>query len=510
MKIKPFATIFGAFFLHSGCSINGVGMVDVQHYENITIYMVKMEAWGGHLSTNSADAGITLRHAKRLYLYAKRDGGTASVVGAFIAQLVDDVLMPTDMPLSPETGNERAIAWMTDNGGLTIDLNGNKIGLTLGIQSRRVIKLPREFSGWLVIRHGSDGMLRVYYRNERRTGESLAVRAMGGLHSQQGARIMEFQKPILTGVAAGVFAAVASGTCLATGQFGFKEVFTRPDEGGRKTVKVYQAKNVTLPNGEHPYLFITSLKINTDGALISYHQDDPTGNRCKSNPGASPCAINNIRNAYRNHTRPVSEFTAIRNAGYPIPRTWKVLSSHIIEKNKTTGKPCITRNGYLVSMTADVAVPGGFNKVGDCDPSKWIDALTMPAIVLPKKPSQFNSNGIKMRSLVVAVSGGPSHRTVPGIVGDLGPSNEIGEANIAMNRELNGLAANDRPKHRTDAVRRFQAGPTAILMFPGKEFRLGRPITGNTIATAGAKALMDFGGGQKLLQCIHKEIDPKF
>lgn len=298
------------------------------------------------------------------------------------------------------------------------------------------------------------------------------------------------------------------------GQCNFKKVFTRPDEKGTATVEVFEAKALSLPSGKHPLLFITSLKVNTDGTKISYHQDDPTGRRCETNPSARPCAINNIRNAYRDHTKPISDFTAIRNAGYPNPKTWQVLSPHIIEKNAKTGKPCITQDGYLVSMTADVAVNGGHNRVGDCDQSKWIDALTAPAIVLPKNtppvPSQFLSFGVDKRSLVVALSQSPSHRTVFGIVGDYGPAKEIGEANIAMNRELNGLPANDQPKHRQDAIERFQAGRSAILLFPGPDFVLDRPIAGARIAAAGADAVMKFGGARKLIDCIHTEIDPGF
>ena len=308
--------------------------------------------------------------------------------------------------------------------------------------------------------------------------------------------------------------ALSAANTGAASQCDFRPIFTRPDERGTMTVKVYEAKAVSLPNGKHPLLFITSLKVNTDGALISYNQDDPTGNRCEEDPGNAPCAINNIRNAYRDFHKPVEDFIAIRNAGYPPEKTWRVLSPDIIEKDSKTGKPCITREGYLVSMTADVAVNGGHSKAGDCDPSKWIDALTAPAIVLPKKtralPSQFASAGLGMRSLVVGVSADASHRTVAGIVGDLGPAKEIGETNIAMNRELNGLPALDQPKSRKDAVRRFQAGRTAILLFPGTDFILDRPITGARIKTAGDDAIAKVGGVSKIVQCILNELDPGF
>ncbi|MGH8603953.1 MAG: hypothetical protein ACREXR_14650, partial [Gammaproteobacteria bacterium] len=135
---------------------------------------------------------------------------------------------------------------------------------------------------------------------------------------------MRIRKGVPQIVAAGFLATVP----LEAGasQCDFKQVFTRPDEKGKATVTVFEAKAVSLPNGKRPLLFITSLKVNTDGTKISYHQDDPTGRRCQADPSAVSCAINNIRNAYRDHRKPVSEFTAVRDAGYPNPKPWQVLN----------------------------------------------------------------------------------------------------------------------------------------------------------------------------------------
>jgi hypothetical protein len=308
-------------------------------------------------------------------------------------------------------------------------------------------------------------------------------------------------------------AALALATSISTNAFaancGFQFAFERPDEGGTKKVKVFKGNPIPALGNRQPLLFITSLKVNTDGTKISYHQDDVTGRRCENNPSATPCAVNNIRNAFNDHRQPESDFTAVRNAGYPLPRTWQVLSPSIIEKNKTTNKPCVTADGYLVSMTADVAVDGGFNRSGDCDQSKWIDALTVPAIVLPKG-SQFGQMNIDKRSIVVAFSRSASRRVVPGIVGDFGPVNEIGEATVAMNAALNGLAETDVPKHRRDVIARFQAGASAILLFPGNNLVLARPITRSRVTDAGTSALEKFGGAEKLYQCIRDEVDPDF
>jgi hypothetical protein len=186
-----------------------------------------------------------------------------------------------------------------------------------------------------------------------------------------------------------------------------------------------------------------------------------------------------------------------------------VLSPQIIEKNAQTGKPCTSTDGYLVSMTADVAIAGGFNRQGDCDQSKWIDALAVPALVVPGE-SRFLAHGVTKRSIVIAFSPGTTKRVVPGIVGDVGPPGELGEASVAMNRMLNGLPETEVPKHRRDAVQRFQAGRTAVLMFPGTSAVLARPITPQRVADAGNAALTKFGGADKLYSCIRDEIDRSF
>lgn len=318
---------------------------------------------------------------------------------------------------------------------------------------------------------------------------------------------MTSSPPLLRGIA--LVVAIALPIDAFAGACGFRPAFKQADEGGSRTVQVFQGDPVPALGNVRPLLFITSLKVNTDGTRISYHQDDVTGRRCARDPGATPCAINNIRNAYRDHTQPESDFEAVRDPGYPSPRTWQVLDQDIIEKDAHTGKPCVSPDGYLVSMTADVAVAGGFARQGDCDQSKWIDALTVPAFVVPGQ-SRFLALGVAKRSLVVALSKSSTRRVVPGIVGDVGPGDELGEASVAMNRKLNGLPETDVPKHRRDAVERFQAGPTALLIFPGAGAVLARPITGPRVAEAGNAALSKFGGADKLYGCIKDEVDPGF
>jgi hypothetical protein len=42
------------------CSVNNMGAVKVTPYENVSAYCIELETWGFHLSTHSADAGLSM------------------------------------------------------------------------------------------------------------------------------------------------------------------------------------------------------------------------------------------------------------------------------------------------------------------------------------------------------------------------------------------------------------------------------------------------------------------
>jgi hypothetical protein len=278
---------------------------------------------------------------------------------------------------------------------------------------------------------------------------------------------------------------------------GFSLSFAQKDEQGAKTVKVFRAGQNAEIGGSRPLAFVVpNVKVNTDGTRISYKADDPFGRNG---------AINDIRNAFRNHKWPVSKFEKVRDANWqPVQETWKVLSRKIIEEDKRPGReglPCMDSAGFLVSMTADTAIEGGFNNVGDCDQSKWIDALTVPALVLPGG-SPFQDSGARKRSIVIAMSLDGDRRLAFGIVGDTGPGDEIGEASVEMNRILNGLADGDIPKNRSDAKARFQAGRTVFLVLPGQENVVPRPITGESVGALAKARFEEWGGKERLELCL--------
>ena len=282
---------------------------------------------------------------------------------------------------------------------------------------------------------------------------------------------------------------------LAVEACSFKVAFQRPDENGTRKVPVYAAKAEPQSGGIEPLAFVSSLKVNTDGTRISYKADDPR---------AVNGAINHIQNAMRSGARLADFERLAANNWEPVEETWKVLSSSVIEKDtklRKDNKPCMTSDKFLVSKTADVAVAGGFNRDGDCDQTKWIDALTIPALVVPGG-SEFQARHARTRSFVVAMTLGSPRRIAFGIIGDTGPANEIGEASVEMNRMLNGLPAGSVPANRKDAVARFQGPKSIVLIFPGPGNRLAQPITPERVLRE-VKARFDAWGGEaRLTGCL--------
>ncbi|MEH3036740.1 MAG: glycoside hydrolase family 75 protein [Sphingomonas adhaesiva] len=281
------------------------------------------------------------------------------------------------------------------------------------------------------------------------------------------------------------FQSVAAQTCRVA------PAFTRADEGGTRRVQVYEA--VPDAGGARALIFVSTLKVNTDGTRISYHADDPTAQRL---------AINNIANAMRNGVPDkVATFRRLAAAGFPLPATWQALLPGVIEKDRRTGKPCLDADRYLVSKTSEVAVDGGHARDGDCAQAKWLDALDVNALVLPSGRTEFAARGADNRTPVVAMTL-QSRRIAYGLVGDKGPTNELGEASVAMNRTLNGLPDSERPANYRDAVARFQAPRSIILLLPGTANRIARPLSGASVTAATRAQFERWGGQARLDRCM--------
>jgi hypothetical protein len=221
--------------------------------------------------------------------------------------------------------------------------------------------------------------------------------------------------------------------------------------------------------------FKTNIDVNTDGALQSYKIDDlgfflPNGKLQTNSALNTICNGVNIRRA--NHAKLlgaaqcrqlIDEFKRIRDFGwlksgenyvefYAIAR---VPGTESPAPAKSRGKPC-EKDGFYVSQVAramDATKPV-------CDPDHWVDALRIPAIVLPLD-DRMKATGVALHDLaIVRLANG---KRVGAIVGDTNP-NVIGEATVIANMRLKGMTAPPANYRETVAL----AIPAAqYVVFPG-------------------------------------------
>jgi hypothetical protein len=210
---------------------------------------------------------------------------------------------------------------------------------------------------------------------------------------------------------------------------GMGKAFTQPDDGGRTQVNVWATPDRSA------LLFGEALHVNTDGTTRSYSIADFWGEKT---------AINNLCNAMSDGCAGLTsqqlqqrreQTQEADKLGWPADELAKTKISRTIiafdEKKKTW---CKDSNGYLVSQTAlakrDIKDP--------CDQSNYLDSLKIPAIVIPKGGSNgFAVSGVRPGDVAIVMSR-DGKTVVPAIVGDLGPSKELGEGSVALNGKLLG------------------------------------------------------------------------
>ena len=210
-------------------------------------------------------------------------------------------------------------------------------------------------------------------------------------------------------------------------------------------VPAFEQTNLNVPGGKMPIkktpdgkalMFTTGLHINTDGTSRSYKVADFWGEHD---------ALNNLCNAMsdacaglnKDQLRQRRELTqSAAQAGWPADQLRATRISRSIIAHGPDGKPCIGKDGFLVSATSlnDPAI------TDTCNIERYVDALEVSALVLPRDPkggppSGFTQHGVKMGDLAAVWLPG-SHKVHFAVVGDQGPANKLGEATIALNGRL--------------------------------------------------------------------------
>jgi len=244
-------------------------------------------------------------------------------------------------------------------------------------------------------------------------------------------------------------------------------------------------------------MFIEKLNVNTDGTRRSYSVDDFWG---------ETRALNNLCNAMSDGCAGLSKpqlrdrrlaTQAAAKAGWPADQLKATkLSPSIIPM--PGGKPCPETDGFLVSATVLHAA-----KVLDqCKLDNYVDALAVPAIVIPKgtkkSPSQFLARDVKVGDLVAAMRIDQGDALMA-VVGDTGPVDSLGEASIAMNKRL--LAKQGEPANYT-VVKSWVVPRSFVLVFKGSRDVAQPYMTTDRIDQDAAKRFEDWGGVARAKACI--------
>lgn len=294
-----------------------------------------------------------------------------------------------------------------------------------------------------------------------------------------------------------VFAAVGLSILLGAGpafaDCGFKRSFHRDDRAGSYIVAVYQGPPEPALGGERPLVFVTDLTTDTGSTPVSFSPADPEG---------LTTAVGRIRQALR-PGKTVEDFRRVAEAGWPADETWTVLNPAVVERDQVTGKPCLSREGYLMPIGGLGRDAFAHDRIGDCDASKWLDGRTVPMIALPPGRTAFTARGAGLGSLTVAMTLDGPRRMAYGVAGVVGPKDELGEATIAFNRQLNGLPEEFTPGDYETAISWLHTPRSVVMVFPGDANRVGYPVHSGAAVQAAARARFDAWGGEaRLFGCL--------
>jgi hypothetical protein len=275
------------------------------------------------------------------------------------------------------------------------------------------------------------------------------------------------------------------------------QAFMQPDGNAKRGVTA-----VWSDKESSSLFFVESLNVNTDGTRRSYSVEDFWGEKR---------ALNNLCNAMSDGCAGLSKDALRRRRiitqqaqadGWPAAplRQTKISSAIIPFKG---GKPCPPVDGFLVSATA-LHKP----RLADvCDISNYVDALTTPALVIPKAPSEFAKRA-KVGDLAVAMVPG-TNQPVYAVVGDTGPARELGEGSIALNGKL--LDRTSLPinylevRGKGEFKGRGWTVPRAIvLIFPGTRDVENPFMTPERIDEVAKRHFDTWGGVERLEACAAK------
>lgn len=302
---------------------------------------------------------------------------------------------------------------------------------------------------------------------------------------------------------------VAVSSISAQADCDMKLAFKQLDNEGKSEVSVWQ------DGKQKALLFSEGLHVNTDGTKRSYKVDDFWGHED---------AINNLCNAMSDKCAGMNEeqlrgrrilTQEAKAKDWPVDLLRKTKISPSIIAFNADGKPCDGVDGFLVSATSLRN-----NKIADnCNFSKYVDAMTVPAIVLPRRlqqttPTEFQKRNAKVGDLAAILSGDGKILTYA-VVGDEGPAKELGEATVALAGILKGKTkepdnyceVRGKPSSKCNGKKYtgqgWDVGKAYVLIFPGTRDSSNPYMTRERIQKDAGDLLAAWGGASVLNSCVN-------
>ncbi len=156
MVRKRLSLVCPLLMLIAGCAVNDKGFMKLQYFENETSYLRIQKSWGGYLSTRHTDRGLVLGHTNRIIVYPKLSKKINLPIGEFL-QHVDKNEFVEISAKDIDIEDMQPFAWIEKNKGFIFHANPLKIGMTAGVESRSVLRLPSDFDGAFIVKHYEDG-----------------------------------------------------------------------------------------------------------------------------------------------------------------------------------------------------------------------------------------------------------------------------------------------------------------------------------------------------------------
>lgn len=131
-------------FVLAGCSTSDFGLGRRQCvYENDTVTVVGVKAWGLHLVTVPGNTGVQLGLYEAVYVYPKPLDAAETTVAIDQLRGLSGKCDPANNP--PK--DWRPLASATRHSGIAVDANEQSVGVSIGLSSRSALLIPDAFEG---------------------------------------------------------------------------------------------------------------------------------------------------------------------------------------------------------------------------------------------------------------------------------------------------------------------------------------------------------------------------